>query len=324
MIIRTVSGDIAPGDLGHTQCHEHLFIEMGPSFNVSPVLLMEGIEEVTNELNTYRQAGGVSVIDAQPAFCGRMAERLVQAESGSGVHIIASTGFHKSVFYPDCPVLHWSGDQIADFFSREIEIGMISSRTAGYREITARAGLIKVALDSAGPTSNASSQKLLEAAMTAALRTGSAILCHTDNEIIPIDHVNFIVKHGIAPNRMILSHLDRTMFDLYRIKDLMATGVYITCDTIARPKYHSDDAELTFIDNLIQAGYVDRIMLALDTTRQRLRCYGGTCGLDYIRVNFINQMRKAGFDEIDIVKMTKTNAARVLPLDTRRRQNISK
>ena len=67
--VRTVTGDVAPDTLGHCQCHEHIFLEMDRSYEVSPVLYMDDYDKSLAELREYRAAGGGTIVDAQPVLC---------------------------------------------------------------------------------------------------------------------------------------------------------------------------------------------------------------------------------------------------------------
>ncbi|MFR1989782.1 MAG: hypothetical protein ACLS3C_06875 [Oscillospiraceae bacterium] len=49
------------------------------------------------ELLDYRAAGGSTIVDAQPVGCNRMTKELVQLSRDSGVQIVASTGFTRTV-----------------------------------------------------------------------------------------------------------------------------------------------------------------------------------------------------------------------------------
>ena len=123
--VRTVLGDIQLESLGHTQCHEHIFIERGKSAEVSDALVLDDFEKGVGELSLYRQAGGSAIVDAQPPAAGRMAEWLAAASRASGVHIVASTGFHKTIFYyDDSYVFSQSEEAIAQLYIDEITLGM--------------------------------------------------------------------------------------------------------------------------------------------------------------------------------------------------------
>ena len=67
-MIRTILGDIAPDKLGWCQCHEHLFLADGPSRKISAALYMDDYDKSLAELKLYKQAGGVSLVDAQPLW----------------------------------------------------------------------------------------------------------------------------------------------------------------------------------------------------------------------------------------------------------------
>jgi phosphotriesterase-related protein len=45
---------------------------------------------------------------------------------------------------------------------------------------------------------------------------------------------------------------------------------------------------------MLDAGHEKRLLMSLDSTRARLRSYGGVPGLAYIIANFIPQMREMG------------------------------
>ena len=57
-IIRTVLGDINSSEPGICQCHEHLFVEMDKSYEVSKALYMDDLAKSAGELQEYRAAGG--------------------------------------------------------------------------------------------------------------------------------------------------------------------------------------------------------------------------------------------------------------------------
>jgi phosphotriesterase-related protein len=99
-MIRTVRGDIAPESLGFCQSHEHLCITKGRPAQVNPDLCIDDPDKSARELTRYREAGGQAVVDAQPVGCGRDPLMLETLSRTSGVHIIASTGFHRLCFTP--------------------------------------------------------------------------------------------------------------------------------------------------------------------------------------------------------------------------------
>ena len=297
--VRTVAGDIAPEKLGFTQSHEHLFLAKGRSWEVNPALCIDDPERSLAELLSYREAGGRSLVDAQPVGCGRSARVLRALSEKSGVGIVASTGFHKAVFYPSD---HWlfsmPEEELRALYIRELTVGMAEDcdnvRPAVWTDI--RAGQVKAALDACGL--EGPYEKLFRAACGAAAETGAPLMIHVERGADAPALADFLEAEGLAPGRMIFCHLDRAEPDLEVHKRLAARGCFLEYDTIGRFKYHSDEREAEILLELAAAGHAGRILLSLDTTRARLRAYGGEPGLDYLIRVFLPLLRERGGEEL--------------------------
>jgi phosphotriesterase-related protein len=74
-------------------------------------------------------------------------------------------------------------------------------------------------------------------------------------------------------------------------------GVFLEYDTIARYKYHSDEDELMLIGEMVKQDFGEQVLLGLDTTRERMKAYGGSIGLDYIAARFLPMLAGAGIGE---------------------------
>jgi phosphotriesterase-related protein len=311
-MITTVVGDIAPEQLGFCQSHEHLSIVKGYPASVHPDQCIDDWEKSRQELDRYREAGGSAVVDAQPLGCGRDAEMLRHIAEKSGVHIIASTGFHKMLFYPEG---HWiysiDADALTRLYLAELSGGMYSDGDSACPEQQSnyRAGQIKAALDSGAFTPQY--EKLFTAAAEAAKSSDSALMVHIEQGSDPLALVDFLDKRGVALNRVIFCHLDRAVADVAVHREVCRRGIYLEYDTIGRPKYHDDEAEAGIILELLQAGYEKQLLMSLDTTRARLRSYGGAPGLTHILREFIPLLRRYGVAEEQIALFFRENPARV-------------
>lgn len=312
-MIRTILKDIESCEIRHAQCHEHLFVEKGASFNVSKSLYMDNSEATCRELSEYRNAGGSLVVDAQPGYFGRMAEKLADASLKSGVDIVASTGFHKICFCdnPDF-FTSKSDDELSKFFVSELTEGMISSKAEGYKKLNQKAGIIKTAVESQGIESGSIYEKLFSAAAKAQIQTGFSILCHIEKGADAISIIDFFTERGVQPGKIIICHLDRAQYDFEYHKKVAGMGVFLDYDSINRLKYISGEDELKLICQMIDAGFSDRLLFALDTTNERLSNYGGYMSLSYILETYIPLVKKAGVSDNDIKKMTCTNACQAL------------
>lgn len=309
-VVQTISGRIAARTLGHTQCHEHIFLRRGPSFACNPALCMDDFEKSLQELKRYRAAGGDAIVDAQPGFFGRDVPALCRLSAQSGVKIIAVTGFHKLQFLEtDAPLRTLPQKALTDHFISELQTGMI--QPDGGRS-AARAGLVKCAFEKGGwdePAYHA----LFEAAAAAAAHTGAPVMVHTEagNDVLSL--IEWFRRRGVAPGRLLICHLDRTNPDADYHRQVLRTGCTLCYDSIHRYKYVSDAQELALLRTVLDAGFSQQLVLSLDTTNQRLRAYHSPdMGLDYILTEYIPMLRRAGISEMQLLDMCRNNAARIL------------
>jgi phosphotriesterase-related protein len=315
-VITTVLGDIPPGELGFCQSHEHLWISGAGDFPVKPEDRIDDREKSREEAELYRKAGGDALVDAQPLGCGRDASALRDISRKSGIRIIASTGFHKMTYYPEGHWIHNAdAEELTRLFIEELRAGMYLDGDRAYprKQGPGRAGQIKTALDSEGLTPRY--QKLFAAAAEAAQVCGCALMVHIEKGSDPVGLSDYLFKKGLAPERLIFCHLDRAVADIALHREICGRGITLEYDTIGRPKYHDDEREAVIITEMLEAGYEKKLLMSLDTTRARLRSYGGSPGLSYILDRFIPLLRRRGISEARIGAFFTENPARVFARD---------
>lgn len=302
--VQTVMGQMDVQSLGICQCHEHLLIGMGESFRVNPALFMEDIQKSTRDVLEFRQAGGGALVDAQPPGCGRMIEGLLAISEKTGVPIVASTGFHKRIFYRKGHALsQLSEEALGEFFYRELTVG------AGNTGI--RAGIIKTALDENGLDEQAVRQ--FGAAARAQRKNGCALMIHIERGADPLLLYDFLSERGVYAEKMIFCHLDRACSDTAVHERLLRSGCYLEYDTIARENYHGDKKEASLIMGIVEKGLGSRLLLSLDTTAKRLKSYTPEGpGLSYLLSNFCRLLLQEGIGEQTLKEILIANPARVL------------
>ncbi|MCG8483673.1 MAG: hypothetical protein MJA31_10230 [Clostridia bacterium] len=316
MKIQTILGKIDKHQLGYCQCHEHIFLRKGFSSLLDHNLWIDDLEKSTEELVLYKNAGGNALVDAQPIGCGRMVENLAMASQRSGIHIIASTGFHKLIFYPKN---HWIHSISTETFSKimmdEILKGMYLECDRDYPKIQSdyRAGMIKAAIESNGIIGRY--EALFDAAAHCAKKTGAAIQCHTEKGAYGVEVVKFFINKGVDPRKIIIAHVDRRTDNLGVHKQICELGAFLEYDTIGRYKYHSDEDEVKIIKEMIKAGFSKHILMGLDTTRARLKSYGAKIGLDYILEEFIPLLQSNEVSEKIMNEITIDNPKSVLSIE---------
>ncbi|MCL2544961.1 MAG: hypothetical protein FWE77_03485 [Clostridia bacterium] len=315
-VIVTVGGAIAPEALGFCQSHEHLSVESAHVRAVAPSLAIDDAARTLVDLRAYRLAGGRAVVDAQPVGAGRNAATLYALSQEAGVHVIASTGFHRPGFYPPG---HWifdaEEDRLAALFTEELLFGMyLDGDDAGDEGFPAErsefcAGLVKTALEP-GPLAGRPAV-LFRAAARAAVAAGAPLMAHIERGADPLALAGFLAGCGLPAERAVFCHMDRAVPDLEVHEAVCARGVALEYDTIARPKYHGDAREIAIIRHMVDAGFGGSLLAGLDVTRQRLAGYGGAPGLDYILRTFLPALCAGGVGESQALQIFVQNPARV-------------
>ena len=297
--IVTVLGEIRAEELGFCSSHEHLSISKGYPATVISHQRIDDMEKSKEELLDFYKYGGRAVVDAQPLGCCRDAEFLYKVSQRSNVHIIASTGFHKLIFYPET---HWvrklSRKDLSDIYIAELTEGMYldGDNHLPKKPTTIRAGQIKTALD-AKENWSLQYETLFEAAIDAAKVTEAPLMVHIENDSDPLALMHTLKESGIDLRKVIFCHMDRSISDINIHKQIAEQGIYLEYDTIARPKYHSDEEEIMIVKKLLEEDYSGQLLMGLDTTRDRLKAYGGSPGLEYLLNKWLPLMINAGLNE---------------------------
>jgi phosphotriesterase-related protein len=195
-------GELPYEQMGVTDGHNHAWIDPVPGADPGAPVLND-YELIRDELRLYRAAGGQSLMDCQPPGCGRNVKRLAALSRDSGVHIVASTGFHRARYYPPgYELFGLSAERAADFFLCEL------TERAGESdgEPPARAGFIKIAVERLWSDTP---QAALRGAAYAARQTGDLVEIHTEKGALAERVVLWLagrapravgaVPHGQAP-----------------------------------------------------------------------------------------------------------------------------
>ena len=309
-MVQTVCGAVAPEALGHCQIHEHIWVKPTPMSEKNPALAICDYEKSLGELRAYREKGGCSFVDAQPVGAGRDVLTLQRLSRESGVHIIACTGFHLLGFYPQNSWVHSLDEEgLYRLYCSELEEGMLpwepddTQRPAAHTGI--RAGVVKTAIPAEGAVGRY--EILLRAAARAAAKNGVVLMMHTESGKNTVEAVQLCIDAGMAPEKIVVCHVDRQAKDFAPHEAVARLGVYLDYDTVGRFKYHSDEEEVALLRHMM--GWSDKILLALDTTAARLDTYGGEIGLTYIVDTFFPLLRQAGFPEETISGYVRENCA---------------
>ena len=290
--VRTVLGDISPGEMGLTYSHEHVVIEESFPTIANKDFILNDPVKITEELNEFHALGGRTLVDTMPANCGRNVLKLAEVSRLSKVNIIAPTGIHLEIYYPPN---HWryhlSEEELTELFIKDVEEGIdeYDYGSPVVKRTKHKAGLIKLATGNEAISRH--QEKIFHAVVNTHLHTGVPILTHTNSGKHAIDQVNLFYKLGANLQHVVLSHVDKSK-DLALHKELMETGVYVEYDSHFRWK----KGEVNFTYNLLQhllPLYAGQIVLGMDMARNTYwKSYGGKPGLVFLLTTFKDDLQK--------------------------------
>lgn len=309
--VRTVLGDVEPEQLGMVYSHEHLFIGGGLGVMKNSDLALNSVDKACEEVEAVKPFGVKTFVDMMPIDCGRNPSALVEIARRTGTHVIASTGFHKPMYYDDLHwIYHYSVEQISDLLVAEIAEGMDRHSYNGpiVERLAAKAGVIKGASDYNRMAKV--SEKLFHAAVLAQARTGAPISTHTEYGTMGLEQIRLLLDGGVPADSIVICHVDRNP-DFEYHKAMLETGVFLEYDNISRIKYWPDSVVVELIVKLAEAGFAGQILLGTDfALRSYWKAYGGGPGMAYLASTFLPKLRKAGLDEATIRKFMVENPAR--------------
>ncbi len=316
-------GLIDPALLGSTLMHEHIICDITP-----PKLAATGVEgdeiDICNcwqinygqkisalkyklnqadiaarEVREMVAAGGRTIVDLTSGGLKPNPRSLVDIAKASGAHIVMGCG-HYVHDYQD----RRNDTRTIEDFAEE----MIAQVTEGAWGTDVRAGMIGE-IGCQAPWTELE-RRVMHGALIAQQATGAAINVHPGrHEDQPQEVADFFLKQGAPMDRMVMSHIDRTIFDETRLLRLADTGCVIEFDLFGMEQSYythsdidmpNDAVRLRLMRALIARGHLERIVISHDICyRTRLTRYGGH-GYQHIFANVIPMMRRRGYSDAEI------------------------
>jgi predicted metal-dependent phosphotriesterase family hydrolase len=299
--IMTARGPIAPDELGFALHHEHVIANPVPAED--PDLILDDPEAALAELELYHAAGGRGLVDMSTADYGRDIQAMSMIASHSQVHIVIATGHHKDLY---------AARYIGDDSINEIAARNIRELTEGIDGTSIRAGVIKAGTSLDEITE--AEDRVLRAASRTHLATGAPISTHTEAGTMALEQVAIFQEEGVAPNRVIIGHMDRRLDESY-LKSLLETGAFVSFDQISKKRYGLDEDRAAMIKTLVDAGYTTQLLLSGDLARKSCQlAYGGEPGWVYLVEQFPVMLMEAGLSAPTVRELFVENPARALTI----------
>ncbi|MEA2622949.1 MAG: phosphotriesterase-related protein, partial [Chloroflexota bacterium] len=133
--VQTVDGPVAPGELGFTLTHEHVFLEMWATDGQGYVGQLRDEDVLSAELTAFRVAGGSCLVDQTPGGSGRDPLGLRRMSARTGLKIVTGCGWYTEPYYPPA-------DDLSRRSTAEIAEQLVAEITGGFGATGVRPGII--------------------------------------------------------------------------------------------------------------------------------------------------------------------------------------
>jgi phosphotriesterase-related protein len=358
--IQTVTGLIDPGALGVCLTHEHLRVDLSGllpppntatarGFYAKPVSAeaaaycrnysdfstahhrLDSMETAVEELGLFKQHGGHSMVDLSLSGIYRDPVGLRRISRAAGVHVVMGCGFYVAAAHPP-ELSDWREQQITEMIVADIVEGAAAeeeSRSTGKgvvhrRNTGVRAGVIGE-IGCSSPLHD-DERTCLRAAAQAQRQTGACVFVHPGREeTAPLEILDELRSAGADLERVVLAHLDRTVFNRDTLKEVAETGAYLSYDLFGNypsgfyphnPKVQllNDAGRVADIEWMIERGWTEQILISHDIAQSfRLAKWGGH-GYHYILAEIVPQMRMRGVSEEEIDQILVGNPRALLTM----------
>lgn len=347
---QTVLGPIDAEDLGITSTHEHLLINMTVYFAEPKEarllkLSHEPMERLANaptapeniswlqhnsydnldnlrlldealtieEVMQFKKEGGNTVVEVSNVGLGRDPRGLVRISRVTGLNVVMGSGYYIGAAQdPDYDSK--TEEQIVEEIISDIEVGVGNTGI--------RAGVIGE-IGASWPLSDRES-KSLRASARAQRHTGAAVIIHQvgPDPDASLEVVGTLEKAGADISRVLICHIDLRRHPSSVRLELAKTGCYLEYDLFGGHIFNSprfglfdrpcDRERIEQIIELIDAGYLEQIVMAQDIClKSKLLRYGGH-GYGHILRNIVPQMLLRGITAEQIHTMLVENPKRLL------------
>jgi len=298
--VMTVTGPIAAEALGFTLIHEHLLLDLMRDAWIGNHILNDP-ELTLLELQRYKDAGGVSVVDQTNRGLGQDPLAVRDIAVRSGLHIVLGCGWYREPYYE--PYLQrWRTDQVAD--------QMVADVTAGIDDSGVRAGIIGE-IGAHATWITPSEERVLRAAGRAHRRTGVTITLHATRAPLGLEQLDILKEEGVDPRRVVVGHAQSYPFFEYHA-EIARRGAFISFDRMGATNRYDHHKTMRMVKAVLDAGLAANLVLSHDVCyRSDLVTYGGH-GYAYISSQLPAALREIGVGEDVFQQLMVDNPRRAL------------
>ncbi len=297
-MVQTVTGPVAPEDLGPTLTHEHILVDFIGAAEVSPDRYDadEVFAVMLPHLLRLREAGVETLVECTPDYLGRDPSLLRRLSLASRVRILTNTGLYKAPYLPE---------RAHTLTADELAAEWISEARGGIGPERVKPGFIKIAVNP-GPLVEVQ-RKIVRAAARTSLATGLPIACHTGSGVAALEEIEILESEGCPASRLIVVHADAEPDRSYD-RRIAERGAWISYDGI-REGNAAD--RLALVRRGLEE-FPERLLISQDAGWYHVGEAGGgeVVPFDWLPRAFVPMLRDAGVTRTDIDRLLTANPAR--------------
>lgn len=280
-IIRTLTGDIDPADLGYIYYHEHVIAQSPVNKEVDDDLVLCDVEKMVNEVDIFKKSGGTLLVDASMSDFGENAHLRLEISKKSGIPIVGTVGFGQKEHH---------SKEVMNSSTEELHEKVYKAATDGYGSLKLKPGQLKFGTSYGFISSSENSTARAVARTQHDLQM--PLFTHTGVGTMSLQQIQLLKEEGANLEQVCIGHMDRNP-DLWLIKEILKNGVYLGLDQISKIKYYTEQVRIDIILALIKAGYQKKILISGDLARKSyLTSFGGGPGFGYIINDFIPRLEQ--------------------------------
>ena len=321
-MIPTLSGDIAPSQLGTTLMHEHIFVlnaELMLNYS-SRFDRASMVDRAVEYLEEVHRGGVDTVVDLTVMGTGRNIELIKEVASRTDIQIIAAAGWYTYFDAPNFVNLNGPGrllggeDMLAELLITDVRDGIDNTGV--------RAGALKFATDAYGITDGVF--YIMQAVVDAHLETGAPIFTHSDpGKENGLDQQDYLEKRGVDLSGVVIGHCGDS-HDISYLRRIADRGSMLGMDRFGLEARLPYEQRIDTVVEMVKLGYADRMVLSTDSSVYSMNFPDGArqerlpkWNAKEIMSSVLPDLQQRGVSDEDIRIMMQDNANKILNVEYR-------
>jgi phosphotriesterase-related protein len=258
--VETVRGPVDVTSLGRTLMHEHVFV-------LDPEVLRNyghvwgagywdeevRVADAVSKLRALSAAGIDTIVDPTALGLGRFVPRIQRVNAEVDLNIVVATGIYAFLELPNF-FKYRPPDEIAEFFVREIQVGIDDTGV--------RACFLKCAVEEHGLVGDL--PRILSAIAVASLEIAAPVTVHTNSAArTGLLALEALTREGLDPSRVVIAHAGDSN-DFGYLREIADSGAILGCDRFGIEYFNPLADRIRTLAVLAAEGYADRIVLSHD------------------------------------------------------------